>query len=103
MGTQLSCWMLGSAVSSSTPNDFQPPSHKGLGGLAADRLPRSARTVGEGIDRGRDDEGARLGGWFSQQADERVVDAWITDARGSEKELHAASWSRARGCGGRKR
>src|ERR1700758_3973986 len=30
MGTQSSFLMLGSAVSSSTPNDFQPNSHKGL-------------------------------------------------------------------------
>src|SRR3954447_23656797 len=33
VGTQLSSWMLGSAVSSSTPNDLQPTSHKGLAAL----------------------------------------------------------------------
>src|ERR1700733_7982513 len=43
MGTQCSSSMLGSAVSSSTPNDFQPNSHKGL--LAFPEISRHAMSA----------------------------------------------------------
>ena len=90
-GTQRSSSMLGSAVSSSTPKDFQPSSHMGLVGLSADEPPDTlSRTdVGVPVHRGGDAEGAGVGDRLAQQVDQRVVDARVLDARGSEKKPHA--------------
>ena len=46
---------------------------------SADRLPRDASTAGEGVDSGRDEEGAGLGNRLAQQFGERVADA-VTSA-----------------------
>ena len=46
-----------------------------------------------GVDRGGDAEGAGLGDRFAQEVDQRVVDARVLDASGSEKKPHAASQS----------
>ena len=85
-GTHRSSSMLGSAVSSSTPTDFQPSSHMGLVGLSADEPPDalSWTDVGVPVHRGGDAEGAGVGDRFAQQVDQRVVDARVLDASGSE-------------------
>ena len=94
-GTQRSSSMLGSAVSSSTPRDFQPSSLMGVGHLPADELPGPAGTApGVPVPRGRDAEGAGLGDRLAQQVDQRVVDARVLDAGGSEKKFHAAPFGR---------
>src|SRR5439155_22168955 len=67
-GTQRSSSMLGSAVSSSTPKDFQPNSHMGQFGLsAADEppYPRARTHHGVPVHRGGDAEGAGVGNGFA--------------------------------------
>ena len=79
MGTQSSSPMLGRAVSSSTPNDFQPKSHKGLA-LLPDQPPCHGSTAGHGVRRGGNAEGVGLGNRFAQQINQCVVDADVVDA-----------------------
>src|SRR5579883_2449519 len=62
--------------------------------MAADQLPRTARTPGKRIDRGRDAERGGVVDRLLQELDERVIDARVLDASRSEKEFHAASRSR---------
>lgn len=58
-----------------------------------------ASTVGIGVHRGGDAEGVGLGNRFAQEVDQRVVDARVLDASGSEKKPHDASASLLRGAG----
>ena len=89
-GTQRSSSMLGSAVSSSTPTDFQPSSHMGLPDSSADELPDAlSRTdVGVPVHRGGDAEGAGVGDRLAQELDQRVPDARFLTPAGGEKKLH---------------
>src|SRR5215216_4604358 len=97
MGTHCASSMLGSAVSSSTPNDFQPNSHMGvLGSWSADELPCQLGSP-EGVRRGRNAEGVGLGNRFAQKVDQRVVDARVLDASGREKKPHGCSFARGVG------
>ena len=88
IGTPTFSLILGSAVSSSTPKDFQPSSHRGL--WAFPRIACRASTAGEGIYRGRNEKSTGFGNRFAQQLDQRVVDARVIDASGSEEKLHRA-------------
>jgi len=76
------------------------PAERALG-LTADRPPCPARALRERIDRGRDDERARVCDRFAQQIDERPFDARIADAGGSEKKLHGPHGVLARCSSGR--
>ena len=98
-GTQSSSSMLGSAVSSSTPTDFQPSSVMGLSDSSADEAPGAlARTdVGVPVHRGGDAEGAGVGDRLAQEVDQRVVDARVLDAGGREEKLQDASSMSAHG------
>src|SRR5207249_4263954 len=66
--------------------------HRAAGFLAADEPPRPLKPArGVPVRSGRDAEGAGLGNRLAEQVDERVMDARVGDASGSEKKFHAAS------------
>jgi GTPase involved in cell partitioning and DNA repair len=44
--------------------------------------------MGEGVNRGGNEEGVGLGDRFAQHIDQRVVDNLVLDASGSEEKLH---------------
>ena len=46
------------------------------------------------VPRGGDTEGVGVGDRFAQQVDQRVVDARVLDASGSEKKPHGCSFAR---------
>src|SRR6185437_12144031 len=60
-------------------------------GLSADEPPDalSWTDVGVPVHRGGDTQGAGVGDRFAQQVDERVLDAGVLHAAGSEQKLHA--------------
>ena len=62
---------------------------EGGSGFSADLLPCHTSTAGEGVDAGGNEEGVGFGDRFAQHIDQRVVDALVFDARGSENKIHA--------------
>ena len=79
------------AVSQKLQNSQRLPGQPGEGSraLSTDRLPCVASTAGEGVYRGRNDEGAGLLNRLAQQAEKRVVDARVRDASRSEEQFHS--------------
>ena len=67
--------------------------HRAVGFLSTDELPRflAGADPGVPVHRGRNAEGAGLADRFAQQVDQRVADARVLDARGSEKKPQDAS------------
>ena len=70
----------------------RPPAQLAQGalGFSADRLPCHASTAGEGIYRGRNEKSTGFGNRFAQQLDQRVMDASVINASGSEEKPHRA-------------
>ena len=62
--------------------------HRGSGFSSADEPPCVVGAAGQGVARGGDAEGAGLGDRFAEQVDQRVADARVLDASGSEKKPH---------------
>jgi len=53
--------------------------------FSADCLPCHAGASGEWVDRGGNEKSVGFGDRLSQQTDQRVVDAFVSDTIGSEK------------------
>ena len=88
-GTHRSLSMLGSAVSSRTPTDFQPRS-PWVTLPTGDELPcRGGRAHGVAVLRRRDAQGTGVRYRLAQQVDQRIADACVRDAPGREKKPHA--------------
>jgi hypothetical protein len=62
--------------------------HGGPGLSSGDEVPCQAGAALHAVSSGRDTEGTRLCDRFAQEVDQRVPDARVLDARGSEKQPH---------------